>query len=420
MRQAGSYIVSAALHAAGLALLSLTPGLSNPESSVRSGDVELGSTVESMLAAASVSHEPAAELQVTMPLDSVRVVESPAETAAPSTRLPELRPLPFDTNAAVPDSAQTLPELFVPPVHRRSDPKDRPPLLQPLTAAAFAAAEQAEPAVHSVQQTTEEESSAAARERAATADASGQLTPLTVPSPPGTPVSDSAVQRMLRGRQPPGRQSRPADADAGRPVRQSPKAGIETRAGRELEAATTRESATAEPAARTQPAAKTQPARGAEPSRRPEESAARSRPARPPAPAHPEPPESADKAVRSPAPSSSARQSREAADARVGGAGQQSGADEMPRLLPVNTQPEYPLAALRAGQQGRVMLAVLVSERGRAAKVRLVTSSGFQLLDDSAITAVRTWKFRPAERSGRPTACWVKVPVNFQIDTTGR
>jgi protein TonB len=63
---------------------------------------------------------------------------------------------------------------------------------------------------------------------------------------------------------------------------------------------------------------------------------------------------------------------------------------------------------------------VLVSEQGKAAQVRLLTSSGFKSLDDSAAAAVRSWKFQPAERAGKPTACWVKVPVNFRIDDSGR
>ncbi len=53
------------------------------------------------------------------------------------------------------------------------------------------------------------------------------------------------------------------------------------------------------------------------------------------------------------------------APSRTGGASKTSGVDEYPRILPVNAQPEYPPAALQAGNEGRVLLAVLVMKRER-------------------------------------------------------
>ena len=54
-----------------------------------------------------------------------------------------------------------------------------------------------------------------------------------------------------------------------------------------------------------------------------------------------------------------------------------------------NPAPDYPQMARRLGQQGRVLLKVLVAENGTAETVVLATSSGFEKLDQAAIEAVK-------------------------------
>lgn len=81
-----------------------------------------------------------------------------------------------------------------------------------------------------------------------------------------------------------------------------------------------------------------------------------------------------------------------------------------------NPKPPYPLAARRQGAEGRVVLRALVLEDGRCAEVRIVRSSGYALLDESALATVRRWRFLPATRAGTPVAASVDVPISFRLD----
>jgi protein TonB len=81
-----------------------------------------------------------------------------------------------------------------------------------------------------------------------------------------------------------------------------------------------------------------------------------------------------------------------------------------------NPLPPYPMIARRLGKEGVVLLEVLVAPDGRAADVRLLKSSGFTPLDDSAMTTVRErWRFVPARRGGTPVESRVTVPIRFRL-----
>jgi protein TonB len=80
-----------------------------------------------------------------------------------------------------------------------------------------------------------------------------------------------------------------------------------------------------------------------------------------------------------------------------------------------NPVPPYPVEARREGQEGLVLLVVAVDRAGRPEKISLGKSSGFPLLDDSALTAVRRWKFKPARMGGLPQASIVEIPIRFQL-----
>jgi protein TonB len=82
-----------------------------------------------------------------------------------------------------------------------------------------------------------------------------------------------------------------------------------------------------------------------------------------------------------------------------------------------NPKPAYPLAARRRGIQGRVLISSLVRADGGCAEVRLDHSSGHPLLDQSALDAVRHWRFIPARRGGVAIDSWVEVPVSFRLDS---
>jgi periplasmic protein TonB len=81
-----------------------------------------------------------------------------------------------------------------------------------------------------------------------------------------------------------------------------------------------------------------------------------------------------------------------------------------------NPKPPYPLAARRRNQEGRVLLTVLVRADGSCGEARLKRTSGFELLDGSALKTVRQWRFVPARRGTDTVDSWVDVPVVFRLD----
>jgi protein TonB len=81
----------------------------------------------------------------------------------------------------------------------------------------------------------------------------------------------------------------------------------------------------------------------------------------------------------------------------------------------VAPNPIYPARSRKAGEQGNVMVRVLVDVTGRPAQVSLQTSSGHPELDQSALSAVRAAQFRPYAEGGLTQAVWVLVPINFVL-----
>lgn len=78
--------------------------------------------------------------------------------------------------------------------------------------------------------------------------------------------------------------------------------------------------------------------------------------------------------------------------------------------------PDYPMAALRNGEQGTVLLRVNVAADGRPTSVVVERSSGSRALDQAARQQVlRRWLFVPAEENGNAVAAIGLVPVTFLL-----
>ena len=81
-----------------------------------------------------------------------------------------------------------------------------------------------------------------------------------------------------------------------------------------------------------------------------------------------------------------------------------------------NPTPPYPLLARRMGAEGVVVLRILVHEDGSVKEVKVRQSSGFKLLDESALRTVRDrWHFLPARLNDKPVTSWVEVPIRFVL-----
>lgn len=81
-----------------------------------------------------------------------------------------------------------------------------------------------------------------------------------------------------------------------------------------------------------------------------------------------------------------------------------------------NQEPDYPLAARRRGQQGVVVVKVTVSPAGRATEVTVKQSSGFAVLDEAALRAVRDYEFVPAQLGAIPVESKIEVPIRFKLN----
>lgn len=86
--------------------------------------------------------------------------------------------------------------------------------------------------------------------------------------------------------------------------------------------------------------------------------------------------------------------------------------------VPISSQsrpPDYPPSAMRAGEQGTVMVRVEVDANGLPTSVEVAERSGSRALDRAAVAAVRQWRFQPAQRDGQPVPGAVTVPIDFKM-----
>lgn len=78
-------------------------------------------------------------------------------------------------------------------------------------------------------------------------------------------------------------------------------------------------------------------------------------------------------------------------------------------------QPVYPAAARRRGDEGEVLLRVLIDAQGGVEQIALERSSGIASLDQAAREAVRRARFQPYVEQGRALPAYVVVPIKFQL-----
>jgi protein TonB len=80
-----------------------------------------------------------------------------------------------------------------------------------------------------------------------------------------------------------------------------------------------------------------------------------------------------------------------------------------------NPPPRYPAKARHRGWEGTVVLEVLVNRKGRVDDLRVLETSGHEVLDEAALKAVGDWLFEPGRRGAEKVAMWVKVPLRFEL-----
>lgn len=189
----------------------------------------------------------------------------------------------------------------------------------------------------------------------------------------------------------------------------------------------------AAPAAPARPAAaKPQPAR---PQAKPTQPPPTAQPLpTPSAPARSQPPAALPAAVPAQAPSSqapagasapAAPASQASAATASPAAGSAAAASPAPARIELpsssadylnNPRPAYPPLSKRLGEEGKVVLRVLIEADGSASKAEIRSSSGYDRLDQAALQTVLRWRYLPGKRNGVAEAMWFNVPINFVLE----
>ena len=101
-------------------------------------------------------------------------------------------------------------------------------------------------------------------------------------------------------------------------------------------------------------------------------------------------------------------------EARKGGAG--NGANGNLPVALHQVSPTYPRKARRGKISGRVVISCTVTRQGNVAEPVVTVSEPKGIFDQSALTALKQWKFSPAIHNGRPVPSRITVPFRFELD----
>ena len=81
-----------------------------------------------------------------------------------------------------------------------------------------------------------------------------------------------------------------------------------------------------------------------------------------------------------------------------------------------NPKPAYPTLSRRLGEQGKVVVRVLIDANGAPQQAEIQQASGFERLDQAALGTVLRWRYVPGQRGGVAQAMWFNVPINFVLE----
>jgi TonB family protein len=76
---------------------------------------------------------------------------------------------------------------------------------------------------------------------------------------------------------------------------------------------------------------------------------------------------------------------------------------------------DYPIAAQMNRMEGQADVAVFVSSTGHVEEVKLLKSSGYQVLDDAAIAFSQNAAFEPALVDNKPVSAWTRLILRYRL-----
>ncbi len=89
---------------------------------------------------------------------------------------------------------------------------------------------------------------------------------------------------------------------------------------------------------------------------------------------------------------------------------------DRPTFVSQPVQPRYPRSARKRGIEGVALYEIWLDENGNQIKQVLIESSGADMLDNSALRAIKQWQFSPHISGGQQVAHRVQIPVRFKLD----
>ena len=79
-------------------------------------------------------------------------------------------------------------------------------------------------------------------------------------------------------------------------------------------------------------------------------------------------------------------------------------------------QPTYPADERRAGNQGRVVVRVLIGVDGRVKEVEKLLATSDSFFEVTRRRALEKWRFKPGTRDGVPVEAWRTMSVTFVLN----
>ena len=85
-------------------------------------------------------------------------------------------------------------------------------------------------------------------------------------------------------------------------------------------------------------------------------------------------------------------------------------------IASTHTTPEYPFISRRLREQGTLRLKLTIDDKGSITEAVVVNSSGFERLDEAAVSWVKAkWRYMPAMQGTKAVASMIDAIVEFRL-----
>jgi protein TonB len=86
-------------------------------------------------------------------------------------------------------------------------------------------------------------------------------------------------------------------------------------------------------------------------------------------------------------------------------------------LTIASSPPQYPEHLRRDSKFEACVVRYVVNTEGRVVNVTVIKST-YKAFSDASVRAVSSWRYKPAQKDGRPVNCVLEIPLIFQTEDT--